>query len=181
MALVLVVFGGIFLIPPEEDPALPQKIAVQDEEEIGVISPEKARELGIALMDARPGGAGTAGAKAGGAGQAGGAHRGDLLAERLEKAVIQACGQVPVNDAWSNNSVKRVLRVVRFAHKGNWREYLETCETRLRSVRDLAAQGTPVEVNGKVMDGPKPKNYVEEMIERIVYLRCAQKLAQTVK
>ncbi|MEQ8228570.1 MAG: response regulator transcription factor [Rhodospirillales bacterium] len=194
LAFLIIVLGGIFLIPGEEDPAV---LRAQQAASQAAKSPAAQNggqdtssnagdnavisQSGVVLKDAAPAsgpGGGSAAAPEGG----GGASAGDAsVAGSPEQKIIDACGELPVSENWNNNSVKRVLRYVRFVHKGDWGEYLESWVDRLKNLQDLEAAGKPVELAKKdiVLSGEELGTYVELMERRVRYLRCASQIIQT--
>ncbi|HBT43614.1 MAG TPA: hypothetical protein DEB21_16930, partial [Rhodospirillaceae bacterium] len=84
------------------------------------------------LTDAPPASQAAGGADAGAA--AAGDGDGPVVDGSPEQKIVEACGEMPVSEHWNNNSIKRVLRYVRFVHRGNWGEYLETWVERLKNV-----------------------------------------------
>ncbi|MEQ9361765.1 MAG: hypothetical protein RLO05_08665, partial [Rhodospirillales bacterium] len=70
-----------------------------------------------------------------------------------------------------------------FVHRGNWGEYLETWVERLKNLQDLEASGKPVELQkkGVLLSGKDLETYAELMEKRVLFLRCASQIAQTIK
>ncbi len=192
LAFLVIVVGGLFLIPGEQDTAtLQQELHARQEAEAaggaatgggaGTATPQS----GVVLSDAEaPGEAG--GAIPGATGTAGAAAGTDpnlSPAEIAEQKINEACGELPVSEFWNNNSVKRILRYVRFVHRGDWGEYLQTWVERLKNVQDLQATGKPIELQKKniVLSGKDLERYVELMERRVRFVRCAGQIIQTTK
>lgn len=197
VAFLVIVLGGIFLIPDDEDPAAlraEQSAAqVQRNADTATAAVQAATDAAAANAAARAGGssvvlmdAPTASQAAGGA-DAGAAAAGDgdgpVVGGSPEQKIVEACGEMPVSEHWNNNSIKRVLRYVRFVHRGNWGEYLETWVERLKNVQDLEASGKPIELQkkGVILSGQELEKYVDLMESRVRFLRCASQIVQTIK
>ncbi len=197
VAFLVIVLGGVFLIPDDEDPAAlraEQSAAqVQRNADTATAAVQAATDAAAANAAARAGGssvvlmdAPTASQAAGGA-TAGAAATGDgdgpVAEGSPEQKIIDACGEMPVSEHWNNNSIKRVLRYVRFVHRGNWGEYLETWVERLKNVQDLEASGKPIELQkkGVILSGKELEKYVDLMESRVRFLRCASQIVQTIK
>jgi CheY-like chemotaxis protein len=195
LAFLIIIAGGIFLIPGEEDPAVlraqmaaeqarnPKARTSDASSDRGAAQSElQTTQSGIVLKDAAPqSGSGSAAPGAGGTVDGG---EGAAPAEGSpEQKISEACGELPVSEFWNNNSLKRVLRYVRFVHKGDWGEYLGTWVDRLRNVQDLQASGKPVELQKKdiVLSGEDLDKYVELMERRVRFIRCASQIIQTTK
>tara|TARA_R110002124_G_scaffold63978_1_gene175087 strand:- start:5305 stop:6363 length:1059 start_codon:yes stop_codon:yes gene_type:complete len=197
VAFLVIVLGGVFLIPDDEDPAAlraEQSAAqVQRNVDTATAAVQAATDAAAANAAARAGGssvvltdAPSASQAAGGA-AAGAAAAGDgdgpIVDGSPEQKIIEACGEMPVSEHWNNNSIKRILRYVRFVHRGNWGEYLETWVDRLKNVQDLEAAGKPIELQkkGVILSGKELEKYVDLMESRVRFLRCASQIAQTIK
>lgn len=194
VAFLVIVLGGIFVIPGEEDPTSlrAQQSAAQVQRNADTATSRAAdaaaadtvaRNSGssIVLTDTPP-----ASQAAGGAGAAGGAIADGSAAapdQSPEQKILAACGELPVSEHWNNNSIKRVLRNVRFVHQGNWGEYLQSWVERLKNVQDLESSGKPIELQkkGVVLSGKELTKYVDLMENRVRYLRCASQIVQTIK
>ncbi|MEQ8804740.1 MAG: response regulator transcription factor [Rhodospirillales bacterium] len=198
VAFLVIVLGGIFLIPGEEDPATlrAEQTAAQAQRNADTATAQAVTDAAAAnaaaqaggssvvLKDARPAASPDAGAgAAGGATAAGAGGDGAVEAGSPEQKILEACGELPVSEHWNNNSIKRVLRYVRFVHRGNWGEYLETWVERLKNLQDLEASGKPVELQkkGVLLSGKDLETYAELMEKRVLFLRCASQIAQTIK
>jgi len=193
LAFLIVIAGGIFLIPGDEDPAAYQAaLQAQQAEQArndlpgapgaGAGAARQETGSGVVLRDAVP----TAQSEdQEGAAQVpqSGAAAAAAIAGSDEEKVILACGELPVSEYWNNNSVKRVLRYVRFVHSGDWGEYLANWVERLKNVQDLEASGKSIELQKKdiVLSGKELSKYVELMEQRVRYLRCASQIIQTTK
>ncbi len=197
VAFLVIVLGGVFLIPDDEDPAAlraEQSAAqVQRNVDTATAAVQAATDAAAANAAARAGGssvvltdAPSASQAAGGA-AAGAAAAGDgdgpIVDGSPEQKIIEACGEMPVSEHWNNNSIKRILRYVRFVHRGNWGEYLETWVDRLKNVQDLEAAGKPIELQkkGVILSGKELEKYVDLMESRVRFLRCASQIVQTIK
>ena len=187
MALVFIVVGGIFLIPKEEDPALPRKVAVEvpgtaagPSTAAGAGAGGKETAIpgsGIVMRDAEPApGTAAGGVAAGAPGGAAGVAGGGVVADAPLEAKI-------ASEHFNNNSIPRILRYVRFVHRNDWGEYLVSWEQRLKNVQDLEAAGKSVELQnkGQVLSGKELTEYVALMERRVRYLRCAQQIVATAK
>jgi CheY-like chemotaxis protein len=191
-AFLVIVLGGLFIIPGEEDPAtLRAEQASAQEERNSETAAVQAAEAAAAKSAARAAGSSTVLTDAPPASQApgGGAAAPDANGDgpvadgSPEHKIFEACGELPVSEHWNNNSIKRVLRNVRFVHRGNWGEYLDTWVQRLKNVQELESSGKPVELQkkGVVLSGKELEKYVDLMEKRVRYLRCASQIVQTIK
>lgn len=199
LAFLIVVAGGIFLIPGDEDPAAYQAaLQAQQAEQARNALPgtpgvpgagpsaagtaRQETESGVVLRDAVPTGQAEDQFGADPTPQAGAAGTVGAAGSDEEK-VILACGELPVSEFWNNNSIKRVLRYVRFVHNGDWGEYLGTWVERLKNVQDLEASGKSIELQKKdiVLSGEDLEKYVDLMERRVRFLRCASQIIQTTK
>lgn len=196
VAFLVIVLGGIFLIPGEEDPAVrrAEQAAARAQgnpvaAQTGSVAPQgtpvdgRTNATGVILKDAAPTPQATAGSGATASGAATGGGDGPIVEGSPEFKIVEACGELPVSEYWNNNSIKRVLRNVRFVHRGNWGEYLETWVERLKNVQDLEAAGKPIELQkkGVVLSGKDLEKYLDLMEKRVRFLRCASLIAQTTK
>jgi len=192
VAFLVIVLGGIFLIPGEEDPATlrAEQTAAQAQrnadtataQAVAAAAAAQAGGSGVVLKDAQP--AASAGVGAGAADGAAGANGdGAIEAGSPEQKILEACGELPVSEHWNNNSIKRVLRYVRFVHRGNWGEYLETWVERLKNLQDLESSGKSVELQkkGVLLSGKDLEVYADLMEKRVRFLRCASQIVQTIK
>ena len=192
LAFAIIFLGGIFLIPGEQDPAdlqaekvaAVQRATPQSPGSASVQNSASEEQSGVVVKDAAPvqqtGGAGNAASQSSPATSTGTA--GSTPEETTpEQKIIEACGELPVSEFWNNNSVKRILRYVRFVHNGNWGEYLKTWVDRLRNVQELEAAGKPVELAKKdiVLSGEDLTKYIDLMERRVRYIRCASQISQT--
>lgn len=197
VAFLVIVLGGVFLIPDDEDPAAlraEQSAAqVQRNADTATAAVQAATDAAAANAAARAGGSSVvltdappasqaAGGAAAGAAAAGNGD-GPVVDGSPEQKIVEACGEMPVSEHWNNNSIKRVLRYVRFVHRGNWGEYLETWVERLKNVQDLEASGKPIELQkkGVILSGQELEKYVDLMESRVRFLRCASQIVQTIK
>lgn len=197
VAFLVIVLGGVFLIPNDEDPAAlraEQSAAqVQRNADTATAAVQAATDAAAANAAARAGGSSVvltdappasqaAGGAAAGAAAAGNGD-GPVVDGSPEQKIAEACGEMPVSEHWNNNSIKRVLRYVRFVHRGNWGEYLETWVERLKNVQDLEASGKPIELQkkGVILSGQELEKYVDLMESRVRFLRCASQIVQTIK
>tara|TARA_R110000772_G_scaffold268571_1_gene396505 strand:- start:253996 stop:255057 length:1062 start_codon:yes stop_codon:yes gene_type:complete len=198
VAFLVIVLGGIFLIPGEQDPtalrAEQSAAQVLRNADTATAAAQAATDAAAANAAARAGGssivltdappasqaAGTAPAADAAAGANG---DGPVAVGSPEHKIVEACGEMPVSEHWNNNSIKRVLRYVRFVHRGNWGEYLETWVERLKNVQDLEASGKPIELQkkGVILSGKELEKYVDLMENRVRFLRCASQIVQTIK
>lgn len=197
VAFLVIVLGGVFLIPDDEDPAAlraEQSAAqVQRNADTATAAVQAATDAAAANAAARAGGSSVVltdappASQAAGGATAGAAATGDgdgpVVDGSPEHKIIEACGEMPVSEHWNNNSIKRVLRYVRFVHRGNWGEYLETWVERLKNVQDLEASGKPIELQkkGVILSGKELEKYVDLMESRVRFLRCASQIVQTIK
>lgn len=193
-AFLVIILGGIFVIPGDEDPTVlrAQQSAAQVQRNADTAT-NRAADAAAASTAAENSGSSTiltdappASQDAGNAGATGGAAAsgGDAVVEGSpEQKILAACGELPVSEHWNNNSIKRVLRNVRFVHQGNWGEYLELWVERLKNVQDLESTGKPVELQkkGVILSGKELEKYVDLMETRVRYLRCASLIVQTIK
>ncbi|HCS68507.1 MAG TPA: hypothetical protein DIW51_00905 [Rhodospirillaceae bacterium] len=197
VAFLVIVLGGVFLIPDDEDPAAlraEQSAAqVQRNADTATAAVQAATDAAAANAAARAGGSSVVltdappASQAAGGADAGAAAAGDgdgpVVDGSPEQKIVEACGEMPVSEHWNNNSIKRVLRYVRFVHRGNWGEYLETWVERLKNVQDLEASGKPIELQkkGVILSGQELEKYVDLMESRVRFLRCASQIVQTIK
>ena len=197
VAFLVIVLGGVFLIPDDEDPAAlraEQSAAqVQRNADTATAAVQAATDAAAANAAARAGGSSVVltdappASQAAGGADAGAAAAGDgdgpVVGGSPEQKIVEACGEMPVSEHWNNNSIKRVLRYVRFVHRGNWGEYLETWVERLKNVQDLEASGKPIELQkkGVILSGQELQKYVDLMESRVRFLRCASQIVQTIK
>lgn len=195
VAFLVIVLGGIFLIPGEEDPTAlrAEQSAAQVLRNADTATAQAAAEAATANAAAQAGGSSVVltdappasqAADVAAPGAAAGANGdGPVLDGSPEHKIVEACGEMPVSEHWNNNSIKRVLRYVRFVHRGNWGEYLETWVERLKNVQDLEASGKPIELQKKsvILSGKELEKYVNLMENRVRFLRCASQIVQTIK
>ncbi|PIW26795.1 MAG: hypothetical protein COW30_13140 [Rhodospirillales bacterium CG15_BIG_FIL_POST_REV_8_21_14_020_66_15] len=196
LAFLIIVAGGILLLPDAEDPAVmrAEKAAAEARKSPSGQSTapqpaqggERVTSSGVVLKDAAPAASpATTGAPAAAGGSAAADSGGAEAPEQdaIERKIVEACGELPVSEYWNNNSLKRILRYVRFVHRGNWGEYLETWVVRLKNVQDLAAAGKQMELQkkGVVVSGKDLEKYADLMGRRVRFLRCASQIVQTAK
>jgi len=198
LAFLIVVVAGAFLLPKDEDPMQPRARAIATAASPGAAAPGKAAPTtgetiipgsGIIMKDAEPAGTTGAGGTASAAvstaaGGTGVAAPGDPVAETpIEAKIAQACGELPISEHFNNNSIPRILRYVKFVHRGDWGEYLSSWEQRLKNVQDLESSGKTIELQnkGQVLSGKQLTDYLALMERRVRYLRCAQQIAVTAK
>jgi CheY-like chemotaxis protein len=187
LALVIVLFAGIFVLPKDDDPLVPSnsnstlnQLSAAQSQELSNAAKIAARD-GLLIKDATN----NAAAPRSGGSQvdrnvaAQGADAGGDLTP--DQKVAQGCGELPVSPHWNNNSVKRILRYVRFIHGGDWGDYIKSWEVRLQNVQDLHAQGKPIVLKKKdiVLAGDELESYASLMEKRLNYFRCAERIFQT--